>query len=747
MARERSILAALEHPHIARLYGAGIADDGQPYLALEYVEGISIDEYCRSNSCTLEKRLQLFLQVADAVAAAHARLIVHRDLKPANILVTHDGYVRLLDFGVAKLLDDAARPDARGLTQLSVHALTPDFAAPEQILGEPVTIAADIYSLGVVLFELLTGERPYRLRRETRGALEDAILQVEPRRPSDTASPFARALRGDLDTIVLKALHKKPADRYATMNAFADDVRRYLERRPVLARPDSAWYRASRFLQRNRLAVLAAALAGIAVLVGAASATVGLLRARAAERRALAEAQTSREVARFLVDLFKVSDPGEARGNTVTAREILDRASRRVTTELEAAPEVRGELLFTMADVYAKLGLHKDALGLARAGLELRRAEGDSSRLAASLNQVGEILTFLGQGADAVPLLEQALELLRGKAPPDHARIAGTQRKIANVYYAQARYDDAMALLLAARTEIGRAPRTDREQLAEILKDTATVHSAQGKFQEAAAADSAALVEFRAALGEDHPKVAGTLGDLAIALKDMQQYEDAEKAYLESLAIQRRVLGPGHPDVGNALNNLAVMYAERGMHEKALATAREGMEILRIAVGEEHDLTLVARLNAARSLVQLDQLELAEKEMRAILEIRQRQGDRFAIGYMSDALADALNRQEKFAEGLIYARVARTELEAALGRDHWRWATVGRTLGMSLTGLKQYPEAQTVLLESYDLLLSKRGPTHRVTLLAAQRLAELYQAWGLSRDAQIWLARSQLKPE
>jgi eukaryotic-like serine/threonine-protein kinase len=340
MARERAILAALEHPHIARLYGAGLTEDGQPWLALEYVEGVPIDEYCRTRRLELRERVRLFVQVADAVAAAHARLVVHRDLKPANILVTSEGYVRLLDFGIAKLLDSADESRSAGLTQLSVHALTPDYASPEQIRGESVTIASDIYSLGVVLYELLAGERPYRLKRDTRGALEDAILDTQPRRPSDVSGE--RAQRGDLDTIVLKALHKLPAERYATANAFVDDLRLYLAGRPVHARPDSGWYRASRFLRRHALGSSIAAAVTIAIV---SAAGIAFWQAHVAN----AERQRAEDVSRFIKSIFTDADPFAGGGRELRALELLKQARTRVDTELADRPAQRVEMLNTIA--------------------------------------------------------------------------------------------------------------------------------------------------------------------------------------------------------------------------------------------------------------------------------------------------------------------------------------------------------------------------------------------------------------
>jgi len=383
LAREREILATLQHPHIARLYDAGVADDGQPYLALEYVCGERLDTYCTRNALDVPARLRLFLQVARAVAYAHAQLVVHRDLKPSNILVTEAGEVRLLDFGIAKLLEDAAGAPETELTRLGGRALTPEYAAPEQILGQTIGTAADIYALGVVLFELLTGARPYKLRRDSRAALEDAIVQTDVPRPSTVApdARLSRQLRGDLDTIVLKALKKAPAERYGTVLGLAEDIERHLARRPVLARPDSRWYRLSRFVARNRTAVGATAAVLVAVLAGAAAALWQAHEAR--QQRDLAayqqwRAQTANEFLGFLItDLA-------ADGRPVSMADLLDRGAAMVETRAEAAPPPwAGPVLYELASAYftldmpartAELLLRAEAASRAREDHDLRAA-------------------------------------------------------------------------------------------------------------------------------------------------------------------------------------------------------------------------------------------------------------------------------------------------------------------------------------------------------------------------------------
>jgi eukaryotic-like serine/threonine-protein kinase len=351
MARERDMLGALEHPLIARLYDAGVSAGGRPWMALECVSGTPIDTYCREQRLGVPQRLGLFLQVAEAVAYAHARLIVHRDLKPGNILVTAEGAVRLLDFGVAKLLEDDPAP-AANLTQLMGRAVTPDYASPEQVAGKPVGVATDVYSLGVVLYELLTGQRPYRLGRLSAAALEEAILAADVPWASTTAAAdraLARALRGDVDTMLAKALRKDPARRYASVESFAADVQRHLDGEPVLARAPSRRYRAAKFVRRNRALLATLGAVSAALVFGFGLAVWQSLEARS-------EAARADEVKRFTASIFMQASPREGAGGLVTASDLLLAASQRIEKELASNPRAAAELGVLVAEGFDALG-------------------------------------------------------------------------------------------------------------------------------------------------------------------------------------------------------------------------------------------------------------------------------------------------------------------------------------------------------------------------------------------------------
>src|SRR5688500_3990721 len=380
--RERQILAGLDHPNIARLLDGGTTDDGLPYFVMEYIEGEPLLEYCDSRKLPVAERLKLFQAICSAVQYAHRNLVVHRDIKPGDILVAEDGSPKLLDFGIAKLLNPELAGEALIATAMS---MTPTYASPEQARGERITTATDVYSLGVVLYELLTGHLPYRLLSRQPLEILKAISEQEPEKASTAIeraeNKLQRRLRGDLDNILMLALRKEPPRRYASVEAFSDDIRRYLEGLPVKARQPTAAYRTGKFLRRHVAGVAASAvfvglLIGFAAAMAVQSARVTRERDLAEQERAAAqqERETAQRVSAFLVDLFRVSDPSRSRGETITAREVLDRGTTKIATELKDEPEVRATLMSTMGTVYSNLGLYDKALSLLEEALQTRKA-------------------------------------------------------------------------------------------------------------------------------------------------------------------------------------------------------------------------------------------------------------------------------------------------------------------------------------------------------------------------------------
>lgn len=584
LAREREILAALAHPHIARLYDAGLDAQGRPYLALELVQGQPIDRYAAQHALPLPARVALLLQVMDAVAHAHAQLVVHRDLKPANILVTPAGQACLLDFGIAKLLDDG-QAHATALTELGGRALTPDYASPEQIRGQPLGTASDVYSMGVVAFELLAGARPYRLQRGSAAELEQAIAAQDPPAASSMATGPAqrRALRGDLDAILNRALKKAPAERYPTMEAFAQDLRHWLHGEPVTARPDRWSYRAAKFVRRHRVPVAAGAAVALALVAGTAVALWQAREARLAAAQARTEAATAAAVEAFMQRIFLASsgDQRDAKQARETpARELLDRGAARVDSDLKDAPEVRLKLYGTLAELYHQMGLMAPAQALLRRQVELARERHGARALptmAALLSQA-ELEIEADHQPEALALVAQA-EAARpppGSAPPtewqrlqlalDTTRADALQRQA-----------PAEALPHLARVLAAASPAAWPRERVTALKLQGYTLRRLGRNAEAQAAlkEAAAMIERDPALGWNSiVRVVSTLADLQMRAG---QRAEADASYARALALLKAGAGSDN-DLPVTQDRIAVAHYLNGRYADAAAVSGQAAE-------------------------------------------------------------------------------------------------------------------------------------------------------------------------
>ena len=643
-ARERSILGALDHPNIASLLDAGISADGQPYLALEYVDGETLNAYCDTRRLGLPQRVGLVLQVLSALQHAHQNLVIHRDIKPANILVTASGRVRLLDFGIAKLMTGDEPVPETELTQMAGRALTPEYASPEQVAGRAVSTASDVYSVGVVLYGLLCGCRPYAPSRDSRAALEDAILSMPPLRPSQqrmaddaaqlrssTPRKLAQALAGDLDTIVLKALKKDPAERYASADAMAQDLQRYLDGQPVLARPDSAGYRLRKFVGRNKLKVAAGSVMATLLL---AAAGLSLWQAQVAREQAVVaqrESQRAQAVQGFLLDIFKANSVQQAdplRARQTTARELLDVGAKRALDSLQAAPHAQDEVLDTLADMYFQLGLGEEAARMRLHRVEaIKRAYGpDDVRVAQALIDYANDISTTAQRERSQAALAEAASLLdrigdqssdtRGRFHVESARLQqyGSLRKMRDSadaavrhFRAQAR-DDNWHALVAALQFAGRARHLagdleaaearHLEALAVIQKHhpsgplalaiTPLVHLAELQMQllkvgEAEQHLQQALAMSRALNGDLSGVTLQTQAKVGGFLHIMGRRDEGRRVMQQTLDTLRRPDANATPDAVGTLDRYLGM---------ALAT--EG----RLAEGERHLAAEVAELRA-----------------------------------------------------------------------------------------------------------------------------------------------------
>ncbi|HEU4779186.1 MAG TPA: protein kinase [Steroidobacteraceae bacterium] len=577
IGRERDILESLTHPNIARLYDAGVTRTGQPFLALEYIEGTPLTLYCDKRTLGVRDRLTLFVQVLQAIQYAHSNLVIHRDLKPANILVTQQGTAVVLDFGIAKLLTEGA-PAESAMTEFGNRALTPDYASPEQISGRPISTASDVYSLGVLLSELLCGSRPYTLKRDSRGALEDAIVEAEPSAPSRnltpeaaelraaSASALSRELRGDLDNIVLKALRKDPLDRYASVALFAQDLDRYLKGEAVLAHPGSARYRAGKFLRRHTLAVASAATILVLLVLG----VVGVMW-QAHEARL--EAARADQVKNFALSLIESADTANGAGVATTAVELLQKARQRVESELADRPAIAAELMEAIGSGLLGQGRPEDAEALL----------GKAAALSASVNGVEDIRTIstqilhaealvaLGKSDEAIALLEPAIE----SAHRLHANLveADGWRWLSMAQIEKADFDAGIASAQAAVTAVGSAPAGAPELLSASLANLSLANALNSDRRPGVAEAARAALRFSstpgAAVNTPHGSQARMLlgeglirdGEVPAGLRELEQ------AYADS----KTLLGADHPQTVQVANLLGGGRIEAGDVHGAVA--------------------------------------------------------------------------------------------------------------------------------------------------------------------------------
>ena len=576
MAREREILASLTHPNIAHLYDAGVTAAGQPWLAIEYVEGTRVDAYCRERRLAAQPRLELFAQAAEAVAYAHGKLVIHRDLKPANILVTADGQVRLLDFGIAKLLEDGEARETR-FTELSGRALTPDYASPEQILGEPLTLASDVYSLGVILYELLCDRRPYQLQRDSRGALEDAILQADPPLPSDVAEAQRRpALRGDLDTVVLKALKKKPAERYPTVHALLDDIERHLASRPVLARPDSRWYRTRKFVARNKLAVGAAAAIALALVVGA---VIAIWQARVA----LAQQARAEEVQTFIASVFREADPmQQGGGKSLSAVDLLLQAERRLDERADATPALKAEMLAIIGEsLFGLQELHQSARVIEK-GLDIHGSMPDAdsllaARLHLSLSEAREYLGDLDSAQSELAATFAAIERTRDAGPlAVRARLHEAALGLATSDYAIAERASLQAIDEATAVH---GTRSDQVATALMFLSKSYLFTEQlpKSVEPARRGLEILLANHKGDYG--HPRLIELAPYYANALIHTGQFEAAARLMRDLIANAERVFGAESHLVGELASLAVPAEMESGNLDAAISLARRSRDI------------------------------------------------------------------------------------------------------------------------------------------------------------------------
>ncbi|MEO0559378.1 MAG: serine/threonine-protein kinase [Bacteroidota bacterium] len=692
--RERSLLAEMEHPGVARLLGGGVTDDGLPYLAMELVDGQPITAYARAQNLRTRDRLALFLQACDAVAYAHQRLIVHRDLKPDHVLVT-DGtagrtQVKLLDFGVAKLLESTEEDEVLTRTGGAPH--TPQYAAPEQLVGGAITTATDVYALGLILYELLTEHRAYDLRGLAPSDQMPLVTTTMPDRPSTRVgdTSLARTLRGDLDTIVLKAIAKEPGRRYASAEALAADIQRYLDGLPITARPDSVGYRVGKFCRRHLGGVTAASIALVAILGGAGAALWQASEARA-------EAARAEAVRDFLVEMVGSASPNEE-GRDVRVADLLDRA----VAQLDSAEEASRQ---------------------------------DADIEAALRQSIGSTYRGLGLWDEAERQLEVALTLYEREHGPDHERVADAQAALGRMARQQGNYTRADSLhtraLAIARARYGaRDARvaTYIHQLGQVAYQAGDLERAEDLHREGLAIDEANEVTGEA--------LALALGNLAVVVGDLGRYEEAAVLQERELALLKEAnAGPG--DIASAAQNLSALRADQGDLDNAIVAQIEALELVKEAFGDEHYKVVIGHINLGSMYVDAQDYAEAEQTLGEGLELGTRTlgADHPYLGYMQNHRARSLDGLGRYAEAEAAVRRALVIWGEAYPDDVLLLADGQSTLATILQHQGRLEEAEGLLrtaLVAYEAELEEGSPSRldAISRLGSVRAEQGHRAEG-----------------
>lgn len=726
---ERQSLAIMEHPAIAKVYEAGTTPQGQPYFVMEYVPGLPITEYCDHKKLGITERLELFIQVCEGVQHAHQKAIIHRDLKPANILIVEVNgkpTPRIIDFGLAK----AAIPvDGQSLfTQPGSFIGTPAFMSPEQ--ADPnvsdVDTRTDVYSLGVILYVLLAGSQPFASGRQKLPVHEllRRLREDEPPRPSIKVSSdhatstvaaeargtdpkqLASRLRGDLDWITLKAVEKDRTLRYGSPSELANDLRRHLNHEPVLARPASTGYRIQKYVRRHRIAVSVAASLVLLLAAFAAVQAIQLRRITAERDRANRERDRANRITDFMTGMFKVSDPSEARGNTVTAREIMDKASNDMGRGLARDPEVQSQLMWVMALTYANLGLNARAHELAQQALEIRQSTlgRDNPKTLESVIQLGDILEREGHYPEAEKLERQALALERRDLAAGDSLMLDTMDRLAVVLVDEGIYEEAEQLddeVLEVRRRRNEPPDS---QTLRAMNNLGTAFGGEGQYANAEQEYRQLLEVSQQILGPDHPQTLGAMGNLAVAIERQNRFGEAEQLFRQVLANSQRVMGPEHRDTVLAMTTLAEVLTSEDRLAEAEKLYRQALRISSRTLGPDHPDTLADQSSFADLLFKERHLREAEQLQRATLTSQLRvQGPESPDVFASQsALAKTLNVEGHYVQAEKIGRDSLTAELRALGPQHPLTLQTLQQLGTAMAYEHRYPEAAKLFRDVID---------------------------------------------
>ncbi|MHC4100727.1 MAG: tetratricopeptide repeat protein [Planctomycetota bacterium] len=743
---ERQALALMDHPHIARVFEAGVTEHGRPYFAMEHVPGVPVTDYCDRHRLGMEQRLELFIHVCAAIQHAHQKGIIHRDLKPSNILIERFGeehVPKVIDFGIAKAMGFHLT-ERTPVTEQGQLIGTPEYMSPEQAVMSPTNVdtRADIYSLGIVLYEMLAGAPPFgpqTFRGRAFNEIQRIIREVDPPRPSTRLSTvdgeatdgtessveaiathrgteprtLQRRLRGDLDWIIMKAIDKDREHRYASVSELAADLRHHLRHEPVLAGPPTAVYRLRKLIRRHRIGVAAATAVVLVLIGGTAATTWQAVRATDAERLAEdrlletedayavaeREAATARAVNEFLNnDLLAAVAPG-AQGRDVTMREVLDAAAESIEGRFEGEPVVESSIRSTLGTTYRNLGQHREAEPHLQRALELQRAElgNNHPHTVESMNALAVLYGEQARFGEAEPLFAEALERRRQTLGDEHPDTLESMNNLAFLRLIQGRYDEAEALQVDVLRTIRRVRGEEHPNTLMAKTNLARLYHRQGRDDEAEPLFVQAFETYRRVLGEEHPQTLAAMGSLASLYWSQGRLQEAEPLHVQEVQIRRRVLGEAHPSTLVSVNNLATLYGDQGRYEQAEALLVEALDLARGTLDKDHPDVLKIVENLA--MVYRDQVRYDEAE---------------------PLFLEALEAHRRI-----------------LGPEHPSTLISQENLGGLYLTQGRYDEAEPLLEEMLELRRRTLGDAHPETLLGINNLAWLYRDEGRYEEAAL----------
>jgi tetratricopeptide (TPR) repeat protein len=771
---ERQILANLEHPYIAHLIDGGENDAGIPFLVIEYIDGLPIDEYCRTRKLPIRDRLELFEKVCAAVDYAHRNLVVHRDLKPANILVTADGTPKLLDFGIAKLLAPEPAAYTLAVTRMQDRLLTPEHAAPEQVLGRPITIATDVYALGVLLYQLLCDRSPYALHSSTMQGLERAICNEDPPRPSSlfgsgrsravleasgfdpttvaaarSSSPerLRRALAGDLDEIVLKAMRKEPESRYGTAAQLATDLRQHLAGELVSARQGSARYRAYKLLRRHAAIVAAVSIVIVALTVFAGVLWVQGQKLQAQREVAMQERDRAAQVAAFMAEIFSASDPFNAQGREYTAKELLERGAQRIRNDLTTQPEVRAQMLDAIGYAYQRQGDQQRAIPLLEQSLQLRRkaAQGPTPLVLTSLRNLADALRMAGNAASAEGYYRQAVLMAQELYGARDPHIAAVKVGLGRLLYpnssrtaeAEQLFRDALAIYIE---KLG----PEDPEVAATLSDLGNLMLWKDDLAAAERFHREALRIYQESVPLQHPDYAQTLGSLGYELMKRGELPEAERVLSEALELKRQVFGAESPQLSSVLQSLATVHERRGDLNEAMQLVGQALTITQKSSGARAVETAVIFDSLAFLQWKAGALGDAQANVTTALSIY---AEKLPADHAYVASSEHLLGEIRLASGDVRGALAPLRhafdiCMQAYGPTKWRTARSQSALGEALAVLGKTSEAEPLLMDSYGTLRAELGESDELTVLARKRLVSFLTTHGRATEIDRLLSSS-----